>query len=127
MQPCCGDNFECVHKEENCVYKGSITHRDDNFCNNQFSSCYYCCLENTCKIKDTCNEYFRKNTNNSYLVFLGIMLNFFLAIAIYVLYWADNKLRLLRCKNAKLKNQTIGMSESSVTNSKGGSVYASNN
>ena len=122
MQPCCGDNFGCVQEESNCVYNKTVVLEEPDFCKNQFDGCYFCCIDNNCKIKNACDVHFKKNINNSYLVFLGVILNLFLALAIYVLFWANAKLRLLNCKNSKLKNKSIGLTDSSANPSKAGSV-----
>lgn len=52
--------------------------------------------------KDNCDKEFKDRTKYSYIVFLGVILNLFIALALYVFNWTNNSVKLIEVKERKL-------------------------
>lgn len=79
-----------------------MTLPDERFCFNQHSSCLQCCINNRCTTAEKCRLHYEKGVKNSYIVFLGVILNLFFALALYVFNWTNNSLKLIDTKERKL-------------------------
>ena len=80
--------------------------------------CTHCCIHNQCRDEQYCKKIYSKNNYNSYIVFLGLFLVFFLSLSIYIRIWAKGAVKVLVFKKQRIDTQRMSTSSTNFSQNK---------
>ena len=107
---CCGENFGCLKNDSKdlCVFRfAKLQIPDPDFCQSQYSTCYYCCFDNKCNNSKACSTHFEDFRQNATLIFIFTLCLFLVAVITFTVFVAIRQIRLNKVKELKSKHRIL--------------------
>ena len=115
---CCSESFNCLtdDSEDLCVFRDSVVNTmPEDFCLNQSDKCYYCCFNNACNNRKSCENHFRDSKQNSLMISVFIICIFMVALITFALFAALRSIRLNKVAELKRKHKLLSHTGSNKT------------